>query len=96
MSRLAVEKRLKRLSLISPRWREFRCKTSSQMVAFLFTGEVIKHEERRQVGKFLTKANSAVHETVVDKHTALRILTLGERLRPMLDAATSAVLHMDK
>lgn len=92
MTRFAFEKRLTRLALITPRWKEFRCKPTSGIAHFLYASEVIDCKTKRRFNNFYTKASKYAHSTIVEKFAAAKIIAEAESLMPVLDAATCQVL----
>jgi len=60
MARLAIEKQLQRLALISTDWQKYRCKTLSGRIIFLYSVGTIDLGAKRRLCKWSNQVNKFV------------------------------------
>lgn len=92
LCRVYLEKALKRLALISPKWRECRAKTNANVVAFLLSNGIVDKKAANLADNVYAHASKVCHSGVTNRGRSWSILTDTKVLRASIEAATVVCL----
>ncbi len=97
MARLAVEKNLQRIALVTPQWRNLRDGHGGgiyHICSFLHAVGVAVTDETRKIERFSGKANKFVHGRLVNPKEAFALVDQATALRPKLNRLMEKALIM--
>jgi hypothetical protein len=84
-ARFMIEKLVKRLGLITPKWETLRSRRkTSSAIHFLYETKIIDVHLLRQLQQFMQRTSESVHNRVVSRDTASRLLAESKVLRGLL------------
>lgn len=80
MVRQIIEGRVKRMAMISPKWRDCRAKNVAGIACFLKTQGIIGMKTQRQIDKFYSLASNVAHGDSSDRDRCLVVLHLAAEI----------------
>ncbi|MEM9352441.1 MAG: hypothetical protein AAGA92_05465 [Planctomycetota bacterium] len=92
LARAGVEARVKRLALISPRWRECRTNSLAGFAGFLVAQGVLSSKHRRKISSFYKRASTVCHGDFQDRSRCVDLLYTARKIHTACDTATRRLL----
>jgi hypothetical protein len=92
-ARVAVERRLMRLALITPEWQATRRSSINDLVRFLQKQKALPVGYGKAIDKFADRVNGRVHGRSIEKKEAAVLVAQAQNICAMIDEAARTMLR---